>query len=70
MHHVAGSSAELRRVHICRAPIACRRNNQQVYDCGDENDVKAVAEDAIIEIDLGELGWNLSRQSQLSATGK
>ena len=66
-HHVAGAAAELRRIHIGCAVIAGGGNDEQVHDRGDEHDVEAVAEDAVVEIDPGKLGRDLAGFEQLAA---
>ena len=60
MHHVAGLPAELGRIHIGRAAIAGHSDNQQVDDGGDEHDVDAMAEHAVVEIDFRKLRGNLA----------
>jgi hypothetical protein len=59
MHHVAGLAAELRRIHVRRAAVAGHGDNQQVEDGSHQNDVHAVAEDPVVEIDLGKFQWNM-----------
>jgi len=61
IHHVAGSAAELRRIHILRTVIAGRGHNQEIDNGGHQHNVDAVAEDAIVEIDPGKFGGNLTR---------
>ena len=66
-HHVAGAAAKLRRIHIRCAVIAGGGDDEQIDDRCDEDDVEAVAEDAIVEIDAGKLGGNLAGFEQLAA---
>ena len=68
MHHVAGRSAELGRIHIGRSAITGRGDHQQIHDRSDKDDVESVTEHPIVEIDLGILSWNLTGELQLLAT--
>ena len=70
VHHMAGLAAELRRIHVSRAAIAGHRDHQQVDDGGHQHDVQPVAEDAVVQIDLGKFGRNLPGLLQLSAAQK
>ncbi len=66
VHHVATLPAELRRIHICRAAITGHRDHQQIDDGGCQHNIQAMAEDPVIQIDLGKFGGNLARFLQLS----
>ncbi len=61
MHHMAALTAELRRIHIRCAAIAGRSDDEQIDDGGYDHDVNAVAENGIVEIDLGKDGRNRFR---------
>ena len=60
MHDMAGLTAKLRRIHVGCATITGNGNHEKVDDGGDENDVEAVAEDAVVEINPGKRNGNLS----------
>ena len=66
-HYMAGAAAELRGIHVLRAVIAGRGDYQEIDDGGHQHDVDAVAEDAIIEVDPGKYGGNLTRFLQCPA---
>ena len=67
MHDVARLPAEFRRVHVRRTAIAGHCDYQKVHDGGHQDDIEPVAEDAIIQIDLRELGRYLTGLLQLPA---
>ncbi len=60
-HHVTGCAAKLRGIHVLRAVIAGRGHNQEIDDGGHQHNIDAVAKDAIVEIDPGKCGGNLTR---------
>ena len=70
MHHVAGLAAKLGRIHIRRPAIGSDGNNQQVDDGGHQDDVQAVAKDAIVQIYPGKFDRNLPGLLELSAAEK
>ena len=67
LHHMAGTAAELRRIHVLRAVIAGRGDDEKIDDGENENDVEPVTEVAVVEIDAGKRGGNLAGFLQLSA---
>ena len=70
MHHMAGLPAKLRRIHVGGAAIAGYGHDQQVGDGSHKHDVKAVAKDPVVEIDLGKFSRNLPGFHELSAAQK
>jgi len=56
---MARLAAELRRIHVRRAAISGDGHHQQIDNGGQQHNVKSVAKDAIVEIDLGKFGRNL-----------
>jgi hypothetical protein len=67
---MARLAAKLRGVHVGSAPIAGNRYNKEVHNGCDKDDIEPVAEDAVIEIDLGELCRNLAGLLELPAANE
>ena len=66
-HHVAGFAAKLRGVHVSGAAVTGDGNHEQIDNGSHKNDVEAVPKDAIVEIDAGKFGGNLTGYLQLLA---